>query len=306
VGIEAINTVGRTAPVQRDLPVSTPVRGANFASALQRRLDQPRAEIDQIRAEVSSFRDGGALRNLPNSPVTEFMNAGSGSIVGGALGAPSSPGEVAALLARQATGNASDPYGWREMSRQVGDSVIGPGYGAMFERQIQQESGFAPDVVMGQRRSSAGAEGIAQLMPQFYQHVNRTDPAQSLHAGAQSMKQYLTVFNGDVRKALASYNSGMGTVQSAVTRGGAAWESYLPQETRDYLGAIVGGTRPVFSPVSGFSAGFGGGAGAGLPASLTTGPGTLGTLGGRGASAVAQAGLASSLRSLGGFGMPGE
>ena len=305
MGIEAINLVG-PAPVQRDLPVSTPVRGAKFASALQRRLDQPRAEIDQIRAEVSSFRNGGAdrndgaLRNLGSSPVTEFMDAGSGSIVVGALRAPSSPGEVAALLARQATGNASDPYGWREMPRQVGDSVIGPGYGAMFERQIQQESGFAPDVVMGQRRSSAGVAGIAQLILQYYQHVNRTDPAQSLHAVAQSMKQYLTAFNGDVRKALASYNSGMGTVQSAVTKGGAAWESHLPQETLDYLGAIVGGTRPVFSPVSGF----GGAIAGGMPASLTTGLG--GALGGRGASAVAQTGLASSLRSLGGFGMPGE
>ena len=303
MGIEAINPIGRTAPVQLEMPVSAPVRGANFASALQRCLDQPRAEIEQIRAEVSSLRNGGALRNLANSPVTEFIGTGSGSIVGGSLGAPSSPGEIASLLARQATGNANDPYGWREMSRQVGDSVIGPGYGAMFERQIQQESGFAPDVVTGQRRSSAGAEGIAQLMPQFYQHVNRTDPAHSLHAGAQSMKQYLTAFNGDVRKALASYNSGMGTVQSAVARGSGAWESHLPQETRDYLAAIVGGTRPVFSPVSGFGSGFAGGVGGGLPAFLTTGPGTLG---GRGASVVAQAGLVSSLRSPGGFGMPGE
>ena len=94
------------------------------------------------------------------------------------------------------------------MSRQIGDSVIGLGYGAMFERQIQQESGFAPDVVVGQRKSSAGAEGIAQLMPQYYPHVNRTDPAQSLHAGAQTMQQHLKTWGGDVRKALASYNAG--------------------------------------------------------------------------------------------------
>ena len=253
--------------------------GGGFASALQRQLDQPRAEIAQIRAEVSSLRDGGALRRLPGAQVGDFA----------ASKPPATPGEIAALLARQATGDTADPYGWREMSRQIGDSVIGPGYGAMFERQIQQESGFAPDVVVGQRKSSAGAEGIAQLMPQYYPHVNRTDPAQSLHAGAQTMQQHLRTWGGDVRKALASYNAGLGRVQSAVNAKGAAWESAVPQETRDYLNAIVGTSRPVFSPVSGFGAGLGIGSGLG------------GLLAGRGALGAIQPPLAGSLRALGGF-----
>mgnify|MGYP003348191641 CR=1 FL=1 len=98
---------------------------------------------------------------------------------------------------------AADPYGWRALSRTIGDGVVGGGFGVLFERQIQQESGFAPEIVFGQRRSSAGAEGIAQLMPQYYPHVNRTDPAQSLRAGAQTMQQHLQTFGGDVRKALA-------------------------------------------------------------------------------------------------------
>ena len=284
VGIEAINSIGGASPASRvEASVPAPAAGgANFASALQRQLDQPRAEIAQVRAEVSSLRNGGALRRLPGSPGAQVADFASKP--------PSTPGEIAALLARQATGDAADPYGWREMSRQIGDSVIGPGFGAMFERQIQQESGFAPDVVTGQRRSSAGAEGIAQLMPQYYPHVNRTDPGQSLHAGAKSMQQYLQSWNGDVRKALASYNAGLGRVQSAVNAKGSAWESALPQETRDYLNAIVGNTRPVFSPVGGFGGGLGMGAGLG------------GILGGRGAMSAAQPPLASSLRALGGLG----
>ncbi|MDA0302480.1 MAG: lytic transglycosylase domain-containing protein, partial [Chloroflexi bacterium] len=256
MGIDAIAPVGGSPPVSR-VEASTPVplRGANFASALQRQLDHPRAEIAQVRAEVSSLRNGGALRRMPGAAfpgVTDFASR-----------PPSTPGEIAALLARQATGDTSDPYGWREMSRQIGDSVIGPGFGAMFERQIQQESGFAPDVVTGQRRSSAGAEGIAQLMPQYYPHVNRTDPGQSLHAGAKSMQQYLQAWDGDVRKALASYNAGLGRVQAAVNAKGAAWEAAVPEETRDYLRAIVGTTRPAFSPISGFGGG-GSPAGAGV------------------------------------------
>lgn len=291
MGIDGISSIGGTTPVSRvDGSTPAPVAGGNFASTLQRQLDQPRAEIAQIRAEVSSLRDGGALRRLPGAQVTDFASK-----------PPASPGEIAALLQRQATGDASDPFGWREMSRQIGDSVIGPGYGAMFERQIQQESGFAPDVVMGQRRSSAGAEGIAQLMPQYYPHVNRTDPSQSLHAGAQSMQQYLRTWNGDVRKALASYNAGLGRVQSAVNAKGAAWESAVPQETRDYLNAIVGNTRPVFSPVAGF------GAGAGLSNGLgggALGSGLGGLLGGRAGLGAMQSPLAGSLRSLGGFTEP--
>lgn len=156
--------------------------------------------------------------------------------------------------------------------------MIGPGYGALFEQQIHQESGFAPDVVTGQRRSSAGAEGIAQLMSQYYPHVNRTDPAQSLRAGAQSMQQYLRAWSGNVRKAIASYNAGMGRVQSAVAARGAAWEAALPQETRDYLSAIVGDARPVF-------------------------PSPAGLAGGAAAS-LAQSGRDAVLRALGGFGTP--
>ena len=268
VSLEAISPIGSSTPVSRvQTPAPSSAGTPGLASALQRQLDQPRAEIAQVRAAVSSMRNGGSLLNMPGANIVDF-----------ASGPRSSPAEVSAFLARHATGDRADPYGWREMSRQIGDSVIGPGYGALFERQIQQESGFAPDVVTGQRVSSAGAEGIAQLMPQYYPHVNRRDRAQALHAGAQSMQQYLQSWNGDVRKALASYNAGLGGVQSAVAAGGTNWEAKLPQETRDYLSAILGITRPMFSPGSAFGA--------------------------RDALPAIQSGLAGSLRALGGIASP--
>ncbi|MFA7249300.1 MAG: lytic transglycosylase domain-containing protein [Dehalococcoidia bacterium] len=281
MGLEAISPVGTSSPVVRvDAAAPAQAGGPGFAAALQRQLEQPRAEIAHVRAEVSALRDGGALRRRPGtSPGTA-----AGDFLNSTASAPMSPAQVAAFLAGQATGDAADPYGWREMSRQIGDSVIGPGYGALFERQIQQESGFAPDVVTGQRRSSAGAEGIAQLMPQYYPHINRTDPGQSLSAGAQSMQQYLRAWQGDVRKALASYNAGLGRVQSAVASRGAAWEAALPQETRDYLVAIVGSTRPVFSPVPGAG---------GVTSALL-----------RAGLSGSQPGLAGSLRALGGLSEP--
>ncbi|MSQ30264.1 MAG: hypothetical protein EXR68_07250 [Dehalococcoidia bacterium] len=237
-----MSPIGAASPVPRvETATSAPVRDQSFAAALGRRLEQPRAEIAQVRAQVSALRNGGALRGLAGTD--------GAALAGGTPASPASAGEIAAL----------------------------------FERQIQQESGFAPEVVTGQRRSSAGAEGIAQSMPQCYPHVNRTDLAQSLCAGAQSMQQYLSTWNGDVRRALASYNAGLGRVQSAVAARGAGWEAALPQETSDYLVAIVGGTRPVFS---------------GAPASAAA------WSGGRAAALSAQQSLAGSLRALGGFAAP--
>jgi len=156
------------------------------------------------------------------------------------------PGWLDDQLGAQATGDVEDPYGWRQMSRSVAEQIIGPGYGPLFERQMDQESGFAPDVVYGTRVSSAGAEGIAQLMPQYYANVDRLDPRAGLTAGAQTMRHYLSAWDGDVRKALASYNAGLGRVQSLVTAHGDNWESALPEETRNYLNAIVGPATPKF------------------------------------------------------------
>ncbi len=57
--------------------------------------------------------------------------------------------------------SAADPQGWRALTRQPCGRIVGQGFGDLFERQINQESGYSPDVVLGARRSSAGAEGIA-------------------------------------------------------------------------------------------------------------------------------------------------
>ena len=210
-----------------------------FAAVLTRHLDRPRSEIASVRAEIASIRGGAALfapeaRSIPTSS------------------SPPEPAErnAAALAARYATGDAADPYGWRAMARETAERVIGPGYGPLFERQIGQESGFSPDVVFGIRRSSAGAEGIAQLMPQYYPSVDRSDPAASLQAGAETMRHYLTAWDGDVRKALASYNAGLGRVRSLVEAHGDQWERALPTETKHYLSAILGADAPQYDPVA--------------------------------------------------------
>jgi membrane-bound lytic murein transglycosylase D len=112
----------------------------------------------------------------------------------------------------------------------------------------QAESGFHPLAV-----SRAGARGIWQFMgsrakgyglEKDFWADDRQDPEKSTRAAARHLKDLYAQF-GDWYLAMAAYNSGPGTVQSAVKRTGYAdfWELYkrnvLPKETRNYVPIIV-------------------------------------------------------------------
>jgi soluble lytic murein transglycosylase-like protein len=105
----------------------------------------------------------------------------------------------------------------------------------LFERQIQQESGFNPRAL-----SPAGAEGIAQFMPATAAGlgIDPWNPDQSLQAAAQLMAAYVTRY-GDYSKALSSYNCGPTCTNDAISQCGNNWEQCIPIETRVYIAAIM-------------------------------------------------------------------
>ena len=121
----------------------------------------------------------------------------------------------------------------------------------------QAESGFHPYAV-----SRAGARGIWQFMGSRARGYglhrdtwvdDRQDPEKSTRAAARHLKDLYNQF-GDWYLAMAAYNSGPGTIQSAVKRTGYAdfWELYrrnvLPKETRNYVPIILAETIMAKNP----------------------------------------------------------
>ncbi len=75
---------------------------------------------------------------------------------------------------------------------------------------VSVESGFRPQAV-----SPKGAQGLMQLMPRTASSLgvaDAFDPAQNLDGGARHLGQLLTLYGGDLTRALAAYNAGEGAV----------------------------------------------------------------------------------------------
>lgn len=113
------------------------------------------------------------------SPAASSSPVGSGSA-----------GAYSALINEAATANGIEP--------------------AMLAGLIKQESGFDPNAT-----SSAGAEGLTQLMPGTASSLGVSeplDPAQSIQGGARYLGQLAKQFGGNMTDALAAYNAGPGAV----------------------------------------------------------------------------------------------
>ena len=96
---------------------------------------------------------------------------------------------------------------------------------------MRAESAFNPLVV-----SSAGAQGLMQIMPALSAELGVTDPfdpRQNIMAGARYLRQLLDAHRGNIRLTLASYNAGPGNV--------ARYKGVPPfRETREYVKKITG------------------------------------------------------------------
>jgi hypothetical protein len=124
---------------------------------------------------------------------------------------------------------------------------------ALVTAVARQESGLNPNAV-----SSAGAQGVMQLMPSTaaqFGVTNPLDPVQNINAGVKYLAQLLNQF-GDLGEALAAYNWGPGNVSNALQQWGPDWLLHAPAETQNYVQTIAGITpatyaQPAAPPITG-------------------------------------------------------
>lgn len=108
-----------------------------------------------------------------------------------------------------------------------------------FARVIWQESRFQTDAVGPITRNGQRAQGIAQFMPGTASDrglLNPFNPVQALPKSAEFLNELRNQF-GNLGLAAAAYNAGPKRVQDWLAGTGS-----MPQETRNYVLAITGGS----------------------------------------------------------------
>lgn len=108
----------------------------------------------------------------------------------------------------------------------------------LLARLLYQESAFRDDIISGDVQSSAGAVGIAQIIPHWHPNVDPTDPHESIHYAANYLAD-LKARYGSWPLALAAYNYGPGNMNDLLDERGAQWWMYAPAETREYVADIT-------------------------------------------------------------------
>jgi hypothetical protein len=201
----------RRAVVLALLAVAAPAATARaeialLSSGLTLKLDGHRAEGEQL---VLVLRGGGEI-GVPSWAVRGFVPdevLDEVDVPGG--------GDVRGLAAEAARRHGLDP----ELVLAV----------------VAVESGFRPEAV-----SPKGAQGLMQLMPGTSRELgvaDPLDPAQNLDGGVRHLGALLSLYDGDLTRALAAYNAGAG----AVSRHGGV-PPY--RETQAYVKKVLDRYRP--------------------------------------------------------------
>ena len=155
---------------------------------------------------INRQRKAAGLKELATPKAIE---ATKGTISPGLQGLlnrfPSPNRSVRALSSAGAYNPAIVPGGYGETIQKAAQANnVDPG---ILAGLIETESRFDPKA-----SSKAGAQGIAQIMPEYHPGVDTSDPIASINYAAKYLSQLQRQFGGDMRLALIAYNAGPGNV----------------------------------------------------------------------------------------------
>jgi soluble lytic murein transglycosylase-like protein len=195
---------------------------------------QAAARVAQLQSMIQAVEAGPTDKGSFGAALAEATAVG-GPTATPALGeatalTPSTPPPAAAPVL--ATSEAGPGNGAVPFQSLIEESCARYGVDpALLAGLIEQESHFDPTV-----GSSAGAQGLTELMPETAASLGVTDPhdpAQSIDAGARLLSEKLAEFGGDTELALAAYNAGSGAVQQ--------YNGIPPYpETQEYVKKVLG------------------------------------------------------------------
>lgn len=201
----------------------------NAIAARQNSVMQKPAMFQAILEEKLGIPVAGSEVNsaVQSTAAQDYLSAAAQSYIGGAM--QNASGTTMASLAQQAQPymqyiqNASAKYNIPT------DLILGV---------IKAESDFNPNSV-----SYAGAMGLMQLMPENCEEdgvTNPFDPAQNIEAGTAEISRFLNKYNGDLKLALAAYNTGPGNLskRNVVSSQSAEYQA-VPQIVRDYVDRVL-------------------------------------------------------------------
>ncbi len=119
--------------------------------------------------------------------------------------------------------------------------------------KVSAEQGMPADLIMGIIKaesnfnnscvSYAGAKGLMQLMPETAAEVGVTDefdPAQNIEGSVKYINKLIDRYDGDVKLALAAYNTGPGKIaRRGVVSSNSPEYLTVPQSIRDYADRVL-------------------------------------------------------------------
>lgn len=173
------------------------------------------------RADVFEIEKDGTVETRADGAAIVW--SGASALPGASEIAP----DVPAIAITMLNPIALPPSYARPLARAASRYHISP---ALLAAVIGRESAWKISAV-----SPKGAVGLAQLMPATARamQVDPRDATQSLLGGARYLRDMLDLFDGDIERSLAAYNSGPGRV---IRAGGVP----AIAETRAYVSTIVG------------------------------------------------------------------
>lgn len=188
----------------------------------------------EVRRNANGDPVGRTIDPVPYMGGMTNTIGGSASVAGEVLELrPFGPNGAVVVIRATTAG----PAAWEQKAYQAAKDVefSDP---FLFARQMRHESaGFDPRVIRGEKKSEAGAIGIAQFMPDTAKAlgVNPYDPIMSLYAAARYMRHLERTYAGlhgntGTRNALWAYNAGEGNLQRGI----------MPGQTRQYLDILQG------------------------------------------------------------------